>query len=77
MGDIDVLAVNAREATWKRCADLVAWYEQFKPAAGQRIAAPLSPADLWKCVHPNLEPPGKKFPREVVYRGRTLVASKP
>jgi len=69
--------VNAREATWKRCADLVAWYEQYKPAAGQRIAVNLSAIDLWKCVHPNASPEAKKFPREVVYRGRTLVATRP
>jgi hypothetical protein len=66
----------AVQAVWKRCTELVEWYEKFKPDAGRRILVNLSAIDLWKCVHPNMNPEGNRFPREVVYRGRTLVAGK-
>ena len=49
--------MSDRDAIWKKCADLVAFYERYKPNAGMRIEVNLNAADLWKAANPLVDPP--------------------
>lgn len=62
---------------------MIDWYEKHKPDAGRRIEVNMTPAALCKTIgvgqQPFTDEKGARklrWPREVLYRGRTLVAKK-
>lgn len=53
--------------------ELVRWYEQYKPTAGQRIPVKTTPKVLAQAFGYMRVKDG--WPKEVAYRGRTIVAT--
>lgn len=56
--------------------ELIAWYEEFKPEAGQRIEISVTPAELKKALGLVVESGDKVTQKEWPYRNRVLVATK-
>jgi hypothetical protein len=54
---------------------LINWYEEHRPEAGQRIPVYVTPLQLARLLSyplPPILPPGYKAPTEYHYRGRVL-----
>ena len=68
--------MSDRDAIWKKCADLVTFYERHKPNAGMRIEVNLNAADLWKAANPLVDPPEGGPPKSIIYHGREIVATR-